>query len=174
MDPGQLEFGRRIKGWVDQVQNAPIFGVDDQSQSFGAIETEKEEQMSMNREELTARLEAVEARMDARVARIESQVERVLDSVNNTMSNVQGYVQTIQRDNSETRSMVSNSKWWAIGTGIAVLLGIWQIVTGLTQSNTALFEAGRGVGAAQQQTVVGKSEPIPPAPQSPPATKRGP
>jgi hypothetical protein len=127
----------------------------------------------VTREEIDAKLEAVEARMDARVARIESQVERTLDSVNHAMNRVAGDVQLIQQDNRETRSMVSNSKWWAIGTGVAVLLGIWQIVTGITQSNTALFESGRVTGAAQS-TSAAKGDLSLQAPQSAPATKRGP
>lgn len=57
----------------------------------------------VTRPELDAKLEAIEARMDARIARIENAVSGFQDEAG------------------KLRSELSNAKWWAIGTAIAVL-----------------------------------------------------
>jgi hypothetical protein len=103
----------------------------------------------ITRHELDAKLELIETRMDGRVLQIENQVAKSIESTERAIDVVRETMSTLQDENKQTRSSISAAKWWAIGTGVAVLLGVWQIVTGVNQGIIAAFESGRATGKAQ-------------------------
>ena len=86
----------------------------------------------VSRYELDAKLESIAARMDARVAKIEAGIE------------------TITHETRELRAESRSTKWWTIGTGIAVvgvtlaaLMGSYAANVALVQTATGAFESGR-------------------------------
>lgn len=90
----------------------------------------------ISRPELDAKLEAVEARMDSRLARMEVVVERT------------------SKDVERVASEASNFKWWAIGTAIATVVGLYGANISLLSGFVAAWESGKGVG--QQQAKQGQ------------------
>ncbi|MCO6057337.1 hypothetical protein NG726_11715 [Pseudomonas sp. MOB-449] len=78
----------------------------------------------ITRPELDAKLELIESRMDVRIARIEASVE--------------GF----KEEAGQLRAELSNAKWWAIGTAIAVLgifLGALQWGLSMQKEENARF-----------------------------------
>lgn len=97
----------------------------------------------ITRPELDAKLELIETRMDARVDRMEAQVTKSVEAIDRALDGLRETVSEIKTDNRETRSIISNAKWWAIGTAVAVLLGTWQIVGTVNQGLLAAFQLGQ-------------------------------
>jgi len=96
----------------------------------------------ITRAELDAKLELIETRMDGRLKDIHHHIETLLDVNNKLVS-----------QSTESRKDFRN---WGVGilialftTVIAVLIGVWQIVVGVSQSNIAWFESGRNAGTQQ-------------------------
>lgn len=115
----------------------------------------------ISRHELDAKLELIETRMDGRVKDIQHELA-TLAALN----------QRAIADSADARKEV---RGWGIGliiavftTAIGVVMGVWQIVTGVTQGTIAAFEVGRQSSPQHQKEI------SPPTSQSPPATKRDP
>ncbi len=86
--------------------------------------THTEAMTEITRPELDAKLELIESRMDARIARIEASVA--------------GF----KEEAGQLRAELSNAKWWAIGTAIAVLgifLGALQWGLSMQKEENARF-----------------------------------
>jgi hypothetical protein len=91
----------------------------------------------VTRPELDAKLEAIESRMDARVARIEAKFDAYLTVAEARDRRIEERFQRIQRDMVDIKNTLANTKWWAIGTGIAVLaifIGALYSVAGMQAS----------------------------------------
>lgn len=84
---------------------------------------------AITRPELDARLELIETRMDARVQRIEETGK------------------AIQSEMHEIRSELKNQKWWMIGTGLTVVLGIAAFNATVLSNMVASFESGKNTSA---------------------------
>lgn len=106
----------------------------------------------ISRHELDAKLEAIEARIDARLARMEVIVERSASDV-----------QAVEK-------AAGNFKWWAIGTAIAAVVGLYGANVSLLSGFQAAFESGRNIGHHQGQQSVPNpqgAQPTAPARRSP-------
>ncbi|WP_186257815.1 hypothetical protein [Burkholderia gladioli] len=125
------------------------------------------------REELDAKLELIEVKMDGRVASIEGKIDKLLqsidaaealstvrtraaeshmalfdvkvDQINQRFSAVEGSVSAIQ-------SASQNLKYWLIGTGIAVVLGIAAFNATVLSNMVASFESGKNTATSLSQT----------------------
>lgn len=88
----------------------------------------REEKMSepVSKDLLDAKLEAIEARMDGRIARIEDNTDRIVKTMDRM---------DVRMDRIE--DTVSNQKYWFIGTGIAIVLGVAGIIANNNANNTA-------------------------------------
>ena len=86
----------------------------------------------VTRHELDAKLATVEAKMDARLARMEAVVERTGEDV-----------KAVSRES-------ANFKWWAIGTALAAVVGLYGANVSLLSGFVAAWESGRNVGQQQQ------------------------
>jgi lipopolysaccharide export system protein LptC len=84
---------------------------------------------------LDAKLETIEAKMDARVQRIEDRCDQ------------------IDRDMQDIKSEMKSMKWWMIGTGLSVVLGIAAFNATVLSNMVASFESGKNTSAAQAQVM---------------------
>jgi hypothetical protein len=84
---------------------------------------------------LDAKLETIEAKMDARVQRIEGRCDQ------------------IDRDMQDIKSEMKSMKWWMIGTGLSVVLGIAAFNATVLSNMVASFESGKNTSAAQAQVM---------------------
>lgn len=91
----------------------------------------------ISRPELDARIELIEAKMDARVQRMEMLVEQMSKNVLD-----------IRSDNRDLKKSLTDAKFWAVGTGVVVLLGVWQIVGTNSGNIISAFQAGQGTQTA--------------------------
>lgn len=112
-----------------------------------AARTQVQNQMAdeITRPELDAKLELIETRMDGRMQTIEHHISTMLD--------------VSRRSSEEAKESRKEVRNWGIGViatvitmTITVILGVWQIVTGLSQTNAAMFESGRNIGAMATAT----------------------
>lgn len=90
---------------------------------------------TMTREEMQAHLNASEARLEARVSRIEVVAEQI---------------------QSETSAL----KWWLIGTGITVVLGVASFNATVLSNMVASFESGKNTAQAIAATTQKQDEQI--------------
>jgi hypothetical protein len=81
--------------------------------------------------------------MDGRMKDIHNHIKTLLD-VNERM------IKNTDEARKETKTWSLTVIATVVTTTIAMIFSVWQIVTGLSQSNIAWFESGRNIGAAQQ------------------------
>lgn len=84
---------------------------------------------------LDAKLEAIETRMDARVQRIDARCDH------------------IDAELKGLRAEMKAMKWWMIGTGLSVVLGIAAFNATVLSNMVAAFESGKNTSAAQAQVM---------------------
>lgn len=89
---------------------------------------------TMTREEMTARLDAQDARLEARVQRVELLGEQIKSS------------------DAEIVSEMKSMKWWMIGTGLSVVLGIASFNATVLSNMVASFESGKTTAQSLAQT----------------------
>ncbi|WP_043632722.1 hypothetical protein [Chromobacterium haemolyticum] len=94
------------------------------------------------REEFEAKLETIETKMDARVQRIEEKATR------------------IEEDMRDIKSEMKNMKWWMLGTGVSVIIGIAAFNATVLSNMVASFESGKNTAQAidKAQTDLQKRE----------------
>lgn len=94
------------------------------------------------REEFEAKLETIETKMDARVQRIEDKATR------------------IEEDMRDIKSEMKNMKWWMLGTGVSVIIGIAAFNATVLSNMVASFESGKNTAQAidKAQTDLQKRE----------------
>jgi len=87
--------------------------------------------VSVTHYELGAKIEAIEARMDSRVQHIQQIFEHM-----------QSDLSEMKEDRKEFKQELKNAKWWALGTGIAIisiLVGILALTNSWQQATIALI-----------------------------------
>jgi hypothetical protein len=112
------------------------------------------------REEFQARLETIEARMDGRVASIEGKIEAFLARAEERENTSQARAETAQQRMNHVDAAVqqiqassASLKYWLIGTGIAVVLGLAAFNATLLSNMVASFESGKNTSATQAQVL---------------------
>lgn len=101
------------------------------------------------REEFEAKLETIETKMDARVQRIEDKATRIEDDMKD-----------IKSDMRDIKSEMKNMKWWMLGTGVSVIIGIAAFNATVLSNMVASFESGKNTAQAidKAQTDLQKRE----------------
>lgn len=107
---------------------------------------------SMTREEMTAHIQASEARMDARVSRIELLVEHQNETADRLREDVEQARKDMLASAGETRSEMKQLKWWILGTGLSVVLGIAAFNSTVLSNMVASFESGKNTAQSLEQT----------------------
>jgi len=77
--------------------------------------------VSVTHYELGAKIEAIEARMDGRVQHIQQIFEHMQADLVAIKENNQAIRQELKEDHKELKQELRNAKWWALGTGIAII-----------------------------------------------------
>ena len=142
-DPGAEALIAKAQIWAAQkdplLSGGPIqelrFHFD---RDAGAIDTDAMENVS--RSELNAKLETIEAKMDGRLALIEAGFVGMRDQMS-----------AMREDMAGLRSDGKNLKYWLMGTGIAIVLGIAAFNATVLSNMVASFESGKNTSAAQVQ-----------------------
>lgn len=107
---------------------------------------------TMTREEMTAHIQASEARMDARVSRIELLVEHQNQTADRLRSDVEQARKDMLASAGETRSEMKQLKWWILGTGLSVVLGIAAFNSTVLSNMVASFESGKNTAQSLEET----------------------
>jgi len=121
----------------------------------------------ITRPELDAKLNAVEARMDTRLQGLVGTVNLMSEKVDNLARLTQSSIEA----NGSTRTQIIVAAVGVIvaviGMGVAVLLGIGQLVPAVNQATISAFESGRTTGKAQSEASAKGELSTPSKPEAP-------
>lgn len=102
---------------------------------------EHKEMNGLTREELDAKLDARDAKADARMVRFEERMNLAIQQMGKDSERFGQSVRDID-------TKISSMKWWMIGTGLSVVIGIASFNATMLSNMVSTFDSGRDTGAA--------------------------
>lgn len=98
-------------------------------------------------DELTAKLEAIEVRAEARAAerfaRTDTQMARFEERLELSLSHLAQNQTRLEAGMANLTSSIGQMKWWMIGTGLTVVLGIAAFNATVLSNMVSSFDSGR-------------------------------
>jgi hypothetical protein len=94
------------------------------------------------REEFDAKLAAAEARTQTLFTQIDGKIDRLSDNVARLRDEVSDSRKEVAESRKEVRQEANSLRWWMVGTGLFVLLGVIGSVVGILAYGLSSLELG--------------------------------